>query len=77
MDGWRFYVLFKSVSVISGQWEGDNEKPYSMEPCVWLNTSPPPGGIKTVLIKLKFWGSLASGGLALESPDVGMVMLFI
>ena len=32
---------------------------------------------RQVLIKLKNWGSLASGGLALESPDVEMVMLFI
>ena len=34
-NGWidelRFYVLFNSVSVISGQWEVDNEKLCAME----------------------------------------------
>ena len=32
-DGWmddlRFYILFNSVSVISGQWEVDNERHWS------------------------------------------------
>ena len=35
MDGWmddlRFYVLFNSVSVISGRWEVDNERLCAME----------------------------------------------
>ena len=35
MDGWmddlRFYVLFNSVSVISGRWEVDNERLYAIE----------------------------------------------
>ena len=35
MDGWiddlRFYVLFNSVSVISGQWEVDNKRLCEME----------------------------------------------
>ena len=26
MDDLRFYVLFNSISVISGQWVGDNER---------------------------------------------------
>ena len=26
MDDLRFYVLFNSISVISGQWMGDNER---------------------------------------------------
>ena len=32
MDGWMtcFYVLFNSFSVISGQWEGDNERVFAM-----------------------------------------------
>ena len=36
MDGWmddlRFYVLFNSVSVISGRWADDNERLCAMEP---------------------------------------------
>ena len=31
MDDLRFYVLFNSISVISGQWEVDNERMYAME----------------------------------------------
>ena len=35
MAGWtddlRFYVLFNSISVMSGQWAGDNEKQCAME----------------------------------------------
>ena len=35
MDGWmddlRFYVLFNSISVITGQWEVDNERLCAME----------------------------------------------
>ena len=32
MDGLRFYVLLKNISVISGQWAADNERLYAMEP---------------------------------------------
>ena len=32
MDDLRFYVLFNSVSVISGQWADDNERLCAMEP---------------------------------------------
>ena len=31
MDDLRFYVLFNSVSVISGRWEVDNERLCGME----------------------------------------------
>ena len=31
MDDLRFYVLFNGVSVISGQWEVDNERLCAME----------------------------------------------
>ena len=31
MDDLRFYVLFNSVSVISGRWEVDNERLCAME----------------------------------------------
>ena len=32
MNGLRFYGLFNSTSVISGQWKGDNEKLCAIEP---------------------------------------------
>ena len=39
-DGWlndrRFYVLFKSSSVMVGRWADDNERLYAMESHVWL-----------------------------------------
>ena len=39
-DGWliylRFYVLFNSISVISGQWADDNERLCAMEPHLQL-----------------------------------------
>ena len=31
MDGLHFYILFNTISVISGQWEGDNEQLCAME----------------------------------------------
>ena len=31
MDDLRFYVLFNTVSVISGQWEVDNERLCAMQ----------------------------------------------
>ena len=30
MDDLQFYALFNSISVMSGQWEGDNERFYAM-----------------------------------------------
>ena len=39
-DGWmedlRFYVLFNSISLISGQWVFDNERLCAMELCLQL-----------------------------------------
>ena len=32
MDDMRFYVLFNSISVISGRWADDNEKLCALEP---------------------------------------------
>ena len=32
MDDFRFYVLFIRISVISGQWPGDNERLCAIEP---------------------------------------------
>ena len=31
MDDIQFYVLFNSISVISGQWVGNNERLYAVE----------------------------------------------
>ena len=32
MDELRFYILFKGILVISGQWKGDNEKVWQWNP---------------------------------------------
>ena len=46
-DGWmddlRFYVLFNSISVISGQWVGDNERLCAMELFTVVKISPQVG----------------------------------
>ena len=36
MDDLQFYVLFISISVISGRWVDDNERQCAMEPCLGL-----------------------------------------
>ena len=36
MDYLRFYVLFNSISVISGRCLDDNERLCAMELCLWL-----------------------------------------
>ena len=36
MDDLRFYVLFNSISVISGRCLDDNERLCAMELCLWL-----------------------------------------
>ena len=47
MGGWmndlRFYVLFNIISVISGRWVGDNERPCAMEPRLRFKRSWPQG----------------------------------
>ena len=41
MDVLRFYVLFNSISVISGRWADDNERLCAMEPRIdWLDDMP-------------------------------------
>ena len=32
MDGFRIYVFFDTISVVSGQWEGDKERLCAMGP---------------------------------------------
>ena len=44
MDDLRFYVLFNSISVISGRWAGDNERLCAMEPRLRLKRSSPQAG---------------------------------
>ena len=39
MDDLRFYVLFNSISVISGRWAGYNERLCAMEPRLRLEKS--------------------------------------
>ena len=44
MDELRFYILFKSVSVVSGRWSDDNERLCAVEPRSQLKRSPPQAG---------------------------------
>ena len=37
----QFHVLFGSISVISGQWEGVNERLCAMVPCILQRESNP------------------------------------
>ena len=46
MDDLRFYVLFNSVSVISGQWKVDNERLCAMELHLWLRRFLPTAGME-------------------------------
>ena len=49
-DGWmddlRFYVLFNSISVISGQWADDNDRLCEMKPRLRLKRSSPRAGLE-------------------------------
>ena len=36
-DDLRFYVLFNSISVITGRWADDNKRLCAMEPSLWQN----------------------------------------
>ena len=49
-DGWmddlRFYVLFNSISVISGRWADENERLCAMEPRLRVKRSSPHAGIR-------------------------------
>ena len=42
----RFYAIFNNISVISGQWAGDNENLCAMEPRLRLKSSPPQAGLE-------------------------------
>ena len=41
MDGLRFYVIFNSISVISGRWLADNERICAIEPLLRSIRFPP------------------------------------
>ena len=45
-DGLLFYVIFKSISVISETWEGAYKKLCDMEPRLQLERYPPPAGLE-------------------------------
>ena len=62
-DGWmddlQFHVLFNSISVISGQWEVDNEKLCAMKPCLqWRRFCLEQGSNSGPLDPLSYRGSL-------------------
>ena len=46
MDDLQCYILFNSISVISGQWMGDNEKLCATKPHLQLKRSSPQAGLK-------------------------------
>ena len=46
LDDLRFYVLFNSISVISGRCQGDNERMCTMESRLLWNTFPTSAGIE-------------------------------
>ena len=43
MDDLQLYVLFNSISVISGGWLSDDERLCAMEACLWWKRFPPVG----------------------------------
>ena len=45
MDHLQFYTFFNSISVISGLWEGDNERLSAMKLCLQLERFPSPAGL--------------------------------
>ena len=57
MDGrltCNFMFFFNSISVISGQWEGDNERLRAMEPHLQLERFPTAGGLEPKIANLTF-----------------------
>ena len=46
MDYLRYYILFKSISVISGRWAGDNERLCAVELRLRLERSLPETGLE-------------------------------
>ena len=46
MDDLQFYLLFNTISVISGQWADDNERLCAVEPHLRLKRSSPQTGLE-------------------------------
>ena len=55
MDDLRLYILFNSISVISGQWEIDNERLCAMEPRLRLRRFRPERGSNSAGQRLTHW----------------------
>ena len=45
MEGLQFYILFKSISAISGQWVDDNKRLCAIEPRLQLKRILAPAGL--------------------------------
>ena len=66
MDGWlAIYILFNSFSVISGWWQGDNERLCAMESRSQLERFPPstgfePGTATSIGQYLTYWATRAT-----------------
>ena len=82
MDDLRFYVLFNSISFISGQCADDNERPCAVEPYLQLRTFPVMWGSNTVQLyvsvglyfnPLSYWGSSSQWEVMF---DVGFVTVY-
>ena len=59
MNYLRFYILFNSISVISGRFAGDNERLCAKEPHLRLKGFPPqtvhePGAARSILFWMQY-----------------------
>ena len=52
IDDVQFYLLFNSISVISGQWVGDNERLCAVEPHLQLKRSLLHAGLESGTARL-------------------------
>ena len=82
MDDLRFYVLFNSISAISGRWKVDNERLCAVELHLWLRRFCLEQGSNSVrqisrpaLNPLSYWGS--SHYLEALSAKSGRLFTFI
>ena len=80
MDDLQFYVLFKSVWVISRQWAGNTGKLCAMEPCLWLIRSQAglePGTARSVGQHLTYWATRATTWNILKLHLIELIIFFI
>ena len=68
MPGLQFNVLFNSISVISGRWEGDNERLCALEPHLRLERVPSPAGLenRTSRPVLYLWSDQVLNAIIIE-----------